>query len=228
MMKSARLDEGSMILDVTAGLGAAAKSLPELKNCEVRSFESNAALAEAALKINEIEVEAYDPANGGLGRKGIGKFAAILARDLMYTLEKWDALGDLGGMLLPEGVIVISDFVLAEGAKESKEMKRWREIEPARPQLWSVEQYRDSILKLNLNVKVLADETDVMHKIVKTSWNNCWNSLKSERLSRGMVDALAYEAELWMHRIRALESGNLQYIMAHAKSRDRKIRKLTN
>ena len=228
IMKKGRIDPDTIVLDLTAGLGAASRFLPDQKDCGVMSVEAEEKLVAAARATFAMEIDHYDPIAGGLSRKDWGTFAAVLSRNLMYTLDKTKTLNDLSNLLFPEAVLVISDFAIDPAFADHPAMQRWLSLEPVEPSPWTIEEYRDGLDRAKLDTAIIADETEVMTKIAKTAWNNCWNSLASEKMTRGIVDALAFEAEIWMHRLAAMESGGLRYVLVHGKSREKKIRKLTN
>jgi hypothetical protein len=82
-----------------------------------------------------------------------------------------------------------------------------------------MDEYRDRLEALNFNVVNFEDDSDRYRDLVVTAWKRLANGLESEGLNRAYVDALIAEAELWLHRMRALESGQLRLLKATVRNR---------
>ncbi len=227
ILTPAKLEVDDKVLDLTTGLGGTTELMQRLLGCEVQSLDPSEELADIAAKKLDCDVKTYDPQDLVLERRNYGKFNCIVNRDAMFAADKDKMLDIVSGRLQPQGSFVFTDFVMAEERVSGPEVQAWQALEPVSPQLWTMDEYRLSLLSRKFRVHVFQDESEVLIRLVKAGWRACVDRLESERLSRGLVNALVLEADLWLHRIRALESGQLRYVLVHAQNPERKIRQLS-
>ncbi len=227
MVQPAQLEAENRVIDLTAGFGGVTQFFQKKLDCRVECLETDDFLAERTAAALEIEVDTFDPDELGLERRGYGKVNGIFSRDLMYQVDKAKALLMAYAMLQPQGSYVFTDFILTDDDEENEQLSDWRAAEPRCHDIWTVEQYRAEMKRLNFDVHILQDESEVLVKIVMAGWQACLQRLENQKMTRGVVTALVNEADIWLHRLRAIDSGQLKYVMIHARNPEKKIRKLT-
>ena len=118
------------------------------------------------------------------------------------------------------GGLAFTDFVLAEpDQNEGAVMRRWHETEPVPPRPWSLKEYETRLPELNLSVFEFEDDSKPYREMVVRAWQAYADGLDSVAFDRTLVDALMQEAELWLHRIRAIESGQLRVLRVFGRMR---------
>lgn len=206
------------LLDMSAGLGGRIAVIAQNPDIVISGLERDAEFADHAqeraarlAQDNVLPIVHYNPDR--LDLHG-GKFDAIVAREVFCGVaEKLALLGALRRGVRNGGVLAFTDLVLAEfDQNEGPVMENWARTEPVRPQPWSMDEYRDRLEALNFDIVNFEDDSDRYRDLVVTAWKRLANGLESEGLDRAFVDALITEAELWLHRMRALESGQLRLL----------------
>ena len=206
------------LLDMSAGLGGRIAEIAQNGNITVSGLERDAEFAdhaqERAARLAQDNVQPiahYNPER--LDLQGI-KYDTIVAREVFCGVpDKLALLGALRNGMRQGGVLAFTDFALAEfDQNEGPVMENWDRTEPFRPQPWSVDEYQDHLDVLRFDVVNFEDDTDKYRSLVVNAWKRIAEGLESEGLDRAYVDALISEAELWPHRIRALESGQLRLL----------------
>ena len=215
----------SLVLDLSAGLGGRISEIARDPDVTVTGMERDAEFADLAIeRMKQLErrnirpVETYNPER--LNLAGL-KYDCIIAREAFYTVEdKLALLGVLRNGLRQKGALAFTDFVLAEADQnEGSVMQGWQKCEPATPRPWSLDEYRSALQGLNLNVIEFQDDTEYFREMILHAWRNYVDSLETVTFDRTLVDALMGEAQLWLHRVRALESGQLRVLRVFARLR---------
>jgi len=210
----------SEVLDLSAGLGGRITELATENGFKVTGMDRDEELvdyaqqrAELAQLDNVKTITQYNPDR--LNLRGL-KYDGIVARDVFFTVpEKLGLMGTIRGGLRQGGILALTDFVLAEhDQNEGPVMEQWQETEPVRPMPWSIDEYHDCLTALHFDILNFEDDTDAYRDLIVSAWHGFANGLDSNGLDRAFVDALIPEAELWMHRVRALESGQLRLLKA--------------
>lgn len=163
-------------------------------------------------------IGAYDPAEPPL--RG-GKFNAVLARDVVFSLpDPQGALSLMDAALKPGGHAVISDYALAAPAKAAlPAVKAWLAKEPRAGAPLSLEAYRYAMRRLGWDVRVFEDDSDAQLRHILGGWAAFMDGLGKEELTRPFVSAMLIEAELWLHRARVLKTGAVRLVRIHAMKR---------
>lgn len=215
----------SLVLDLSAGLGGRVHEIALNPDVTVAGLEQEPDFAETALERtkkldhgNIRSIAAYNPNRIDLA--GL-KYDCILARELFFTIEDKRALfATLGDGLRRKGTLAFTDFVLAEhDQNEGPVMADWQETEPMRPLPWSLSEYRKELEALNFELVAFGDDSDRYRELVLRAWRQYADGLDQVTFDRTLVDALIQEAQLWLHRIRAIESGQLRVLSVVAKRR---------
>lgn len=211
------------VLDLSAGLGGRIAEIAKNPDVKTVGMERDVEFAENAAERVKIEdrrnlqpVETFNPDR--LDLNGL-KYDCIVARELFFTVaDKLALLGTLRNGLRAKGTLSFTDFVLAEpDQNEGAVMDQWHETEPVAPQPWSFGEYRSSLENLNLSILDFEDDSEHFRELVLQSWRQFLDGLETVTFNRALVDALMQEAELWLHRIRAIESGQLRVLRVFAR-----------
>jgi len=215
----------SLVLDLSAGLGGRIAEIARDPDVSITGMERDPEFADMAVermkqldRQNIRSMSDFNPER--LDLAGI-KYDCILAREAFFTVEdKLALLGILRNGLRQKGTLSFTDFVLAEpDQNEGTVMDEWHDSEPLTPKPWSLEEYRSVLTSLNLNVTELEDDSDYYRELVLHAWRNYVDGLEDITFDRTIVDALMQEAQLWLHRVRALESGQLCLMRVFARLR---------
>ena len=200
-------------MDLTARLGGTGRALFEFFGVYVTGLESNPALAEMGMAMStqkgmgkKAPVDPYDPA----GLKLKKRFDCILARQGFYTgKHRIGLLKTASKALKPGGQMLLVDFVRPEGANASAIFDRWAATTPGGANPWTAAQFSTALEKLNLTVRINEDITDQYRRTALTGWSEFLEGLNIRELTRPEVLALVDEAEQWLHRMAALDTGDL-------------------
>ncbi|MDD9907284.1 MAG: class I SAM-dependent methyltransferase [Rhodospirillaceae bacterium] len=215
----------SLVLDLSAGLGGRIEEIARDPDVTITGMERDPEFADVAAervkqdgRRNIRPVTSYTPER--LDLAGL-KYDCILAREDFFSVEdKLALLGTLRNGLRQKGCLAFTDFVLAEADQnEGEVMREWHQTEPLTPKPWSLDEYRNALEGLNLNVVEFEDDSDYFRELVLHAWRRYVDSLETVSFDRTLVDALMGEAQLWLHRLRAIESGQLRVLRAIARAR---------
>jgi cyclopropane fatty-acyl-phospholipid synthase-like methyltransferase len=205
----------STALDLTAGLGGRVADIARDKDVTVTGYDRDEEFVDHAQQRaaraelpNVKPITVYNPER--LNLQGL-RYDTIVARDLFYTVpDKLALMGALRNGLRQGGILAFTDFALAEfDQNEGAVMEQWQATEPYRPHPWSIDEYQECFEALDFDVVNVEDDTANYRNLVVGAWQDFAGNLDSSGLDRAFVDTLVPEAELWLHRMRALECGQL-------------------
>lgn len=214
------------VLDLSAGLGGRAAAIAQDSFITVTGMERDEEYAEHAVErakeTDQRNLRSITHYNADrLTLDGL-RYDCIIAREEFFTVsDKAELLTSLRNGLRKNGTLAFTDFVLAEpDQNEGDVMDQWYGTEPTLPQPWSIDVYRQQLEELNFNVVIFEDDSLYFRELVLQAWKEFVDSLEHVAFDRALVDALMQEAELWLHRIRAIESGQIGVlrVLAGAKS----------
>jgi cyclopropane fatty-acyl-phospholipid synthase-like methyltransferase len=224
LVKPLGLDPTMSVLEFGAGIGGATRAIAEEFGAWITGIENSPVLVEIA------RVRAHTT---GMQKKApvllesfeapeirARYYNAIYARDVLYTIGKKDALiGQLVQALRPKGQLTFIDYVGADDlALVSAEIGAWKEREPVPVTLWTAERYRQALTMQKLDVRTIEDMTDEVKRDILSAWGTYLKTLDIKALtasgSKAMV--LMKEAELWVSRYNALNSGRLKVVRVYA------------
>ena len=92
--------------------------------------------------------------------------------------------------------------------------------EPITPHPWTVDDYKQALGELHLDVRVIENHTKDFHKMVTQAWADYIRRLEAQGVAPDDAPALVDEVELWTRRIQAIESGDLRVYRFHALKKD--------
>ena len=90
------------------------------------------------------------------------------------------------------------------------------EAEEFASHLWSAEETTAQLAELGFDTRIDEDMTAKYRRVGLLGWKECLERLAGKRPARPMLLQLLDDAELWVRRLRALDSGALQVRRYHA------------
>lgn len=221
LLKPTAVDSSKAALDLSAGLGGGVRYLAKQSGLWMTGMEPDEELAERAHELScahgmarRAPITAYDPEKLRLPKR---KYYVILMRERLYRVrDKGEALKTIRGALKPQGHLILADFALAQDSSaEAKAVTAWTALEPERPPLWTMEQYRRALRSVGVDLRVFEPDSERYRGLILGGWARLVDGLRREELTRPFVDNMMREAEYWVRLARALESGELVYLRAH-------------
>lgn len=225
MIKFFGLDPSMSVLDLGAGLGGATRTMCEKYGVWARGLENDPQVAEAGMALStkagmakRAPIEQFEPETLDLKPKSID---CLFSKEYLYRVEhKRELLRALENGLKARGQFLFTDYVMAKAHHSSDLLEAWKEVEPAPPHLWSLEDYRNAFTKLHLDVRVIDDITEPFHKMVTSRWAAYMLSIKSDGIDEELSSVLVKEVELWTRRMQLLEADELHVCRFHVVKKD--------
>ncbi len=225
MIKFFGLDPSMSVLDIGAGLGGASRAMSEKFGVWVTGLEASGELAEAGMALS---------VKAGMGKKAaiirfdpdkfehkVKSIDCVFSKEFFYTIANKTAfLKTVESVMKSRGQLLFTDYVLAPSAARTAAFEKWQELEPDKPHIWSVQDYKEALKTLHLDIRVSEDITDQFHAKVTQSWAQYIKELQSRGVPPENPAVLVDEVELWARRVQAIESGDLQVVRIHALKRD--------
>jgi SAM-dependent methyltransferase len=221
LLKPCGLDPRMSVVELGCGLGGGIRAVAREFSIWVTGLEGETELAEVG---QALSVQA------GLAKKAAvhqadlhqltlkaGGYDVIFAREAFLGLpDKTQLLHVAAQALKPSGQFLFTDYVLADSEPNAPEIDRWRASEPVSPAPWRVADYADALRELGLDIRVSEDRTDAQIAIIKRSWAEFMDRAQSDGKLKEYGQLIAAEAEVWVNRLAALESGRLRVYRFHA------------
>ncbi len=219
LAKPLALTSAKSALDLTARLGGTGRTLFESFGVYVTGYEANAALADAAMEVSvqkgmakKAPVEHYDPTNMKLKKR----YDSVLAREGFYAgSHRLALLKTTVNALKAGGQMLLVDFVRAGEGEPSAAFTEWADSVPGGAAPWTSKQFETALSKLGMTLRIDEDITDEYRTLALRGWTNFLDGLSIGDLTRPEVLALIDEAERWMRRMAAFDSGDLRIYRFH-------------
>jgi len=211
------LSAAETMLEIGVGLGGGTRAIIGRFGNYVTGYERDASLASEARKQaithnldSKLEVINAEPDKLKLKKN---YFRAALVRDVLFTVEKKEALLEKVATSLKEGQaqMVITDL-LFDAKSEAPELQRWIAAEPQPVYPWSLDALKAALAKINVIPRTAEDESDRYRRMVIKAWKDYLDKVDSEMLTSEIGPQVVHEAEFWARRLAAIEAGVLQYV----------------
>jgi 2-polyprenyl-3-methyl-5-hydroxy-6-metoxy-1,4-benzoquinol methylase len=225
MIKFFGLNPAMSVLDIGAGLGGATRTMTERFGVWVTGLEADSDLAEAGMALStkagmakKAPITHFEPASFTYKPKSID---CVFSKEFLFTVvDKPAFLREVENLMKPRGQFLFTDYVLNMAGQDSMALQKWRDQEPNEPHAWTAHDYKQALVDLHLEVRVMEDISRDFHKLVTHAWANYIRRLEGEGITPEDTPSLVDELELWTRRIQALESGDLRVFRFHALKRD--------
>ena len=117
----------------------------------------------------------------------------------------------------PGGQFMYTDFMATGPELNDPAVAQWQTREPRRPHLWQVSQVREKLESMGLEVRVTEDITAKYRSRALAGFNTLVEKVKEFREDTERVKWVVLEAEIWFHRLAALDSGEVNASRIYAR-----------
>jgi methyltransferase family protein len=215
------LDPAMSMLDISAGLGGAARVIANRFGVYVTGLERDLTIAQRGMVISVLQdmakrapVSVYDPESVELRA---GAFDCILGRQATYAVrDKERLLRVLILSLKGRAQLLLTEFVADPKAGARPELAAWSGQLPRPPVLWTVEQYTDCLAGLGFEIRVTEDITATYRGLILSGWGQFLRTAALRKLPKPHLAAILGEVEFWLRTTAALESGALKVYRFYA------------
>lgn len=133
------------------------------------------------------------------------------------------AFGVLAAALRPGGQLALLQTVATDALDPAgAAVQAWRRLERSEPPRLSEATLLTYLGRLGFDVRTTEDWSARQTEHAVAGWNRMVQGLESLRHDPRRAAALVAEAELWLHRIHLLRSGQMRYLRLHAIRADAK------
>jgi hypothetical protein len=221
LVKPFALNEKMSVIDLGAGLGGGARAVAERYKIWIKGMEPDPEYAAAAMQLSvkagmksRAPIIAYDIDRLALPQ---GRCNCIYAMETFHRARNKRALfAAVANGISDKGQMLFTDLVLRKPRAVTPEIKAWIEAETFASHPWSGEETAAMLKELNFDTRIDEDMTAKYRRLGLRGWRECLERLAGKRPPRAMLLQLLDDAELWVRRLRALDSGALQIRRYHA------------
>jgi ubiquinone/menaquinone biosynthesis C-methylase UbiE len=217
MVKPFGLTKEKSMLDMGSGLGGATRAITKSFGTYMHGMEFSPTLAKAGMAqsekaglVKKAPIEWFDPAVVDLPAK---KFDAVLVRQVLCPTEnKSRLLKEIHKALKPGGQLMVTDFVVQEGAAKGPVYQAWEKGEDYPPKPWTLKEITKAFADLKIEVRIAEDVSVNFKALVTQGWAKLADLLKPGALGPEEAKTLVREIELWQRRLAALSANELQIV----------------
>ena len=221
MVKPFGLTPAMSMLDLSAGLGGPARVIAKAFGTYVTGLERSPERATRGMAMSVEEnlakratISQYNPESLELRPNS---FDCILGRGATYSIvEKERLFRVVYQGLKQRGQLLFNEFTVDPVFADRPELAAWMARESFPPALWSIEQYQDCLTSLGFDIRVVVDVTGLYRSMILAGWASMLKEVNLKAMARNHLITVINEAELWMLRIAALQSGALHVYRVHA------------
>ena len=221
MVKPFGLTPAMSMLDLSAGLGGPARIIAKAFGTYVTGLERSPERATRAMAMSveanlakRATISQYNPETLELRPNS---FDCILGRGTTYSvIEKERLFRVVYQGLKQRGQLLFNEFTVDPAIADRPELAAWMARETFPPALWSIEQYQDCLTSLGFDIRVVVDVTALYRSMIIAGWARMLKEVDLKAMARNHLITVINEAELWMLRIAALQSGALHVYRVHA------------
>ncbi len=221
MVKPFGLTPAMSMLDLSAGLGGPARLIAKAFGTYVTGLERSPERATRGMAMSveanlakRATISQYNPENVELRSNS---FDCILGRGATYSIvEKERLFRVVYQGLKQRGQLLFNEFTVDPALADRPELAAWMARESFPPALWSIEQYQDCLTSLGFDIRVVVDVTALYRSMIIAGWASMLKEIDLKAMARNHLITVINEAELWMLRIAALQSGALHVYRVHA------------
>lgn len=214
LIKPLGLDETKSVLDLGAGLGGVTRQMARATNAWVTGLEGDEVLAREGMARSvraglekRAPVMRFDPENVVFDKR----HDVIFAKEAFFTIRKKNELFDaiLAG-IKPRGQLLFTDYVLKHSAGTGHAITAWRDNELVKPHPWTVSQVVDRLKVRKFDIRITEDITDLHRHLILAGWDRLTGMLPGRWTDPDIRRLVVEEAEMWMRRMSAFETGDLR------------------
>lgn len=141
----------------------------------------------------------------------------ILAKERFFTVEDKAALfKQIATLLRDSGQLMFTDYMKSGSGDGGEEMKKWLTFEPIPPHLIDIEETKAILTDVGMDVRISMDITgSFCHRLVQ-DFAHLASSIKDAPLTANEKKWVVLEAEIWLHRVAAIDAGGLKVYRVYA------------
>lgn len=220
LFKPFGLNETMSVLDLGAGLGAASRLMAKSTGAWVTGYESDPVLQEAghgrSVKAGMEQKAPIRPLDWS-GLAFDKRYDAVFSRETFFTVrDKQGLIRTLTGAMKPRAHLLFTDYALAEAGEPAGAIAAWRDGEPITPHPIAVGDTVAMLKAAGFDVRTAEDVTESHHEMVVSCWAVLTQTLREKIGDPEIRTLVVDEAELWMRRVAALETGDLRFCRFYA------------
>jgi SAM-dependent methyltransferase len=205
------LNAAKSVLDLSAGLGGAARALVNTCDTWVTGLEPSPLLAKLAMDRSKAlgvskkaPITHYDPEHFNQA----GSFDLVMADRVIHRVRDKEAFLDrIGDCVKPKGGILMFDYVIDGTPGSWDNWNTWREEEPMEVYPWTGTRLADELTQRNLDLRISEDLTQLHRRQIIERVRKLGETLKNCAPSGPVLRALARELNLWWLRLSVLGNG---------------------
>ena len=215
------LSSDMSVAEIGCGIGGGTRLIANETGAWVTGYEQSAILAKIGMEASITK---------GMKRKASIEFAdftkikirphskdAVLSKEALFTVSDKDAAyKTMVEMIRPGGQLMYTDLMATGPDLNSPAVAQWQTREPRRPHLWQLSQVREKLESLGLEVRVAEDITAKYRTRALAGFNELVSQVDGFRTDTERVKWVVLEAEIWLHRIAALDSGEVNVSRIYA------------
>ncbi len=209
------------LVDLRAGLGGFPRTLVDSFGLWVDGFEQDKVLADAGQRRSEF---------AGMGKKAPVRhfnpetdemradyYDAAVAREFFCRVEdKKGVFGKVYTALKTPAQLLLTDLVMADSREPGAAAKAWLASERDIVRLGTIDDYRAMCDEQNLDMHICEDYSDDYRKAVLRGWAEAVQQFRPGAHERDVQLGMLKEAERWLLRLAAIESGDVRLLRIHA------------
>lgn len=211
LVKPLGLNPAMSVLDMSAGLGGAARAMVASFGTWITGLEANPLLAAEGMDrskksgmAKQAPIAPYDPEEFKYSKR----VDCIFAKELFFAVKNKDHLFDgIERAMKPRGQLLFTDYVYAEAKAEGPVIDRWRGREPLEPHPWTLAEVENALRQRNLDLRIAEDETELHRTQIVTAIQRLQEFLAQHTTDAPTRQAVIEEVELWGTRVAALDAG---------------------
>lgn len=222
ILAPARINARKSVLDLNAGLCGTSLMMVRETGAWIDALEPNESLVKHArvfVASNPLGRQ-IDLRHADFGTLEINpaRYHLIFSRESLFaTRFKRRLLEQIGRGLRNDGQFIFSDYVLQGGSGNSEAADGWTSTEPDTVYPWTLADYRSAMSENGLAAVSVENLTSSIVPIINAAWHRLMRNIQKGTLEREVVDHIMFEGEIWLNRIKAMNSGSLRLVRIHAK-----------
>jgi cyclopropane fatty-acyl-phospholipid synthase-like methyltransferase len=135
-------------------------------------------------------------------------FDCAFSREAFYMVEDRESLL----MAVQDGLkghcpLLFTDYFVTKGHEDDPAVAKWIEAEPAPVFPWSVIEAQESLCQSNFELRVVEDISASVRRDIFAGWDSFVQGCEKTGIPSTVLDTVLELAELWGHRVEALDSG---------------------
>lgn len=205
------LNPAKSVLDLSAGLGGAARGIVGAYDTWVTGLEPSPLLAKMGMDRSrtlglskKAPIGHYDPESFNQA----GSFDLVMADRLLHRVRDKETFLDRAcDCVKPRGGMLLFDYVIESTPSSWDSWNAWREEEPQEVSPWSATRMADELTQRNLDLRIVEDVTQQHRRQVIDHVARLGEALVKAPTESRLLVALSRELTLWWSRLRVLGRG---------------------